>query len=400
MGPNEHDEPLEDGPGDGFGDDPDDLGDEPLRGAPPDPLDRIWVHPAELPRLTVNEPGSGTGRPSRSPRPVRRLVGSVVAGATGALLTVGLLAAVGAFGRDTNRSPLVAARTPSSNPLGVPTTRLAQSVVTVIATGAAGRRIASGVCLDHDDTIVTSEALLADATQVSVVTADGTVHDARIDARDSAHGLGFLRVVGDTGRDGPTAAALAADPIAVGDPVWVVGAGSRAAAEPWLSSGLVSATTAVTRRSDDSLLAGLVETDAASHEGTLGGALVDADGAVIAVVIGRSGNGTTLALPIATVVRAVEAIADARPPGSEPIGLALAPCSGTAAIVTAVIDGSPADRAGVEPGDLVHAAAGRAIVTPTDLAAVFAAGEPGETVAIELTRGRTPVRIRIRVGGG
>ncbi|MFM7225614.1 MAG: PDZ domain-containing protein, partial [Actinomycetota bacterium] len=168
----------------------------------------------------------------------------------------------------------------------------------------------------------------------------------------------------------------------------------------WLSSGLVSATTAVTRRSDDSLLAGLVETDAASPDGALGGALVGADGAVIAVIIGRSGNATTLALPITTVVRAIEAIADARPPGSEPIGLSLAPGSGTAAIVTAVVGGSPADRAGVEPGDLVHTAAGRAIVTPSDLAAVVAAGEPGETVVIELTRGRTPVRIRIRVGGG
>ena len=44
VGPNGHDEPLDDGLGDGVGSDPEDR-DEPMLGPPPDPLDRVWAHP-------------------------------------------------------------------------------------------------------------------------------------------------------------------------------------------------------------------------------------------------------------------------------------------------------------------------------------------------------------------
>jgi len=383
VGPSEHDEPFDD-----------DLTDEPLRGSPPDPLDRIWVHPAELPRL----PGAAAPPPARARRG-RRLAVPILSGAVGALLAVGGLALVGALdgtgptgGRTITEFPGL----PGAG--GAPTARIADAVVTVVATGASGRRIVSGVCLEHDGAIVTAARALAGATSIAVVTSDGTLHSARVDGRDPRHGLALLELAAAGNSDGPTAAGLADTPPVVGDPVWVVGAGSRAAPEPWLSTGLVSAVTAATTGADAGLVGGLVETDARSHDGTVGGALVDADGAVVAIVLGRSSIGTTLAVPIATVLRVTEAVAAGRRTGPEPIGVSLVAGTGTAPVVTAVVPGSPAARAGLAVGDVVAQAAGRAIVTPGDLAAILAGTEPGDSVAIEARRGDTAVRFRITVG--
>jgi len=382
VGPSEHDESFDD-----------DLTDEPLRGTPPDPLDRIWVHPAELPRLpSVAAPAAErVGRRSRLAVPI-------LSGAVGALLTVGSLALVGTFDGSGPAGSRVFAEAPGrSGAVGAPTARIAGAVVTVVATGTSGRRIASGVRLEHDGAIVTTGRALTGATDISVITVDGTRHSARIEGREARHGLAFLALNAD-GSDGPTAAALADAPPAVGDPVWVVGAGNRAAAEPWMSTGLVSAVTAVTTGADATLTGGLIETDARSHDGTLGGALIDADGEVVAIVLGRSSIGTTLAVPIAAVLRVTEALAAGRRPGPEPIGVSLASGDASGPVVIAIAAGSPAARAGLAVGDVVTQAAGRAVVTPGDLAAVLAGAEPGETVAIEARRGSTAVRVRITVG--
>ena len=119
--------------------------------------------------------------------------------------------------------------------LSVPAARLAGSVVTVVATGPGGRRFASGVCIEHDGAIATTARAVAGATQVDVITADGGIRAARVEARDLRHDLAFLALSGSDGTR-PAAAGLADRPSAVGDAVWVVGAGSRAASEPWMST--------------------------------------------------------------------------------------------------------------------------------------------------------------------
>src|SRR3954467_2928114 len=84
-----HDDPLS-GPDDaeraGKGDDRD------VPGAPPDPLDRLWRHPTEMGRRTVERPSRRSGG-----RPNTLLIVSVAVGGSmvGALLTVGILAMSG-----------------------------------------------------------------------------------------------------------------------------------------------------------------------------------------------------------------------------------------------------------------------------------------------------------------
>ena len=388
MAPHEQEDPLDDGPGTGD----DDLADEPLRGAPPDPLDRVWIHPAELPRLTGPDPRIlPTARP---PRRAARWLAPLAAGTAGAFIAVGTLALVGALdlGDGTPNRPEVPSTTPNRG-LAVAVADLARSVVTVVATGPDGQRIASGVCLEHDGAIVTAARNVAGATGLEVVTADGLSHPARIDARDTRHGLAFLAVTTADGT-GPAAAGLADAPPAVGDPVWLIGAGGRATAEPWMSTGLVSATTAVSRGRDASLLTGLVETDAVSPDGAVGGALVSSEGTVTAIVLGPSATGTTLAVPIAVVVAAAEAVAAGRSPGPAPIGVSLAPGTGRP-VVTAVVPDGPAARAGLAVGDVITAADGRVVITPGDVAAVIGAAGPGTRVELEVRRGPEALRVRI-----
>ena len=104
MGPgNSHeDEPLDEHP-EGSADEPDDerdVGRSGTRGPLPDPLDRVWLHPTELSSLgPAFAPSGPEGPPRDNGRRPRSWLVPLLAGAAGALLTVGVLALTGTFDR-------------------------------------------------------------------------------------------------------------------------------------------------------------------------------------------------------------------------------------------------------------------------------------------------------------
>src|SRR5207253_6615163 len=111
------------------------------RRAVPDPLDRLWMHPSELSPLI----GAPTASSARH-RPM--WTATLVAGAAGAILTLGVLGAVGALDRPAEHGtgPVV----PTSAPM--PTDEVlalaaARSVVAVSVHDRRGTRRGSGVCV-------------------------------------------------------------------------------------------------------------------------------------------------------------------------------------------------------------------------------------------------------------
>src|SRR3954451_19192525 len=157
--------------GSGF-DDPDDEHDDlPLdddahgifRGALPDPLDRIWLHPSELSPLAA----------ATVTRPKPMWTTTLMAGAAGAILTVVVLGAVGALGgsSDNNQRTAVPTSVPivTAQALAI---AVAHSVVAVSARGDEGIRRGTGVCVHRSGEILTSDRLVGNATTVHVTTAD------------------------------------------------------------------------------------------------------------------------------------------------------------------------------------------------------------------------------------
>src|SRR5262249_53465273 len=135
--------------------------DAPVGGEPPHPLDRVWLHPSELPAHTV---------PPRARRPVRQVSSMLVpalAGAVGAPVAVAVLALTGTL----DRSPSPSAASGSTPATGAPASQVVAnaatiglSMVAVSARDTDGARRGSGVCVRHGTEVLTSARLIGNAT--------------------------------------------------------------------------------------------------------------------------------------------------------------------------------------------------------------------------------------------
>ena len=379
---------------------PDDDGFDPPRRGLPDPLDRLWLHPSELSHLA----------PPGAPRPRAMWTTTLVAGAAGAILTLTVLGAVGALGRPAahvSEPPVVSTSSPIAT-ARVIAVAVADSVVAVSARDRNGTRRGSGVCVRRTGEILTSDRLVGAASKVEVTTDGGAVRTAHVVGRDATTDLVLLAVDNGTpsssagtkppATTGATTTAAIAQPAQfavhaprAGDPAWVVGAPSPGDSSPWLSSGLVASTDSVVAMTSGPTTSGLLETAAASSNGSSGGALVDTEGDVTGIVLAPVGDDRmTYAVPIATALAIAD---DLRTRGYAPHGaLGIAGVDGTSGpTVKSIVAGGPAARAGVRVGDVIDAVDGHEVFSMDDVMAIVRHDAPGQRVELELERGTAAV---------
>jgi putative serine protease PepD len=386
MGPGDHDDEPMEGPEE-----------EPAaRGAPPDPQDRVWVHPTELPRFVPAGRRAGRAVARRS----RSVLAPALAGAAGALVTVGVLALTGALDRGTSSSgqSATALSTPTGNAATVEqlATRLGLSVVGVSARDAKGTRSGSGVCVRHAGEVLTSARLVGNAKTADIRTSDGERHVARVIGRDRISDLVLLSI--DSAANVP-AAQLADDSPSVGSAVWIMGAAPAAATSSWVSSGMVSSRDAVVAVPSGPTMGGLLETDAVTGSGATGGALVDAEGDVVGIVLGRlDGNGTTYSVPIDYAVEVAEALHANGVYQHGSAGFLATDAARGPTIANVTADG-PAARAGVRVGDVVRYVDGRAVESRNDVMAIVRTDKPGRAVTLILERGPGTLKVRLTLVG-
>src|SRR5256885_4114949 len=176
-----------------------------------------------------------------------------------------------------------------------------------------------------------------------------------------------------SGRAGPRAPVAWADAgePGIGTPVLALanpgGRGLR------VTPGFVSAAARSFRGRRGRRISGAIEHTAPLPRGSAGGPLVDLDGALLGLNTVRLPGGLILALPAVALRDRIDALARGEETSSRRLGVAVAPPrvarrlrsavglpEREGVLVRAVEDGSPADRAGLERGDLVVAAAGAA----------------------------------------
>ena len=142
--------------------DGDDHDDEQPKGAPPDPLDRNWLHPTELSALTTPERAPAAPAAPSTSR-AASLVGMGIAAVVGALVTVAVLAMTGNLG---DTAPTVASGAQPGNTASLSAAdaaaQLAASIVTVTARDGKGARRGSGVCVWHGGGCFVGEPVVPD----------------------------------------------------------------------------------------------------------------------------------------------------------------------------------------------------------------------------------------------
>jgi S1-C subfamily serine protease len=181
----------------------------------------------------------------------------------------------------------------------------------------------------------------------------------------------------------------------------VVAIGNPHGFEGSVTAGVVSAlgrTLTAAGRNGTRLIDNLIQTDAALNPGNSGGALVDGRGEVIGVNTAVAGIGLGLAVPINAPTRAIIAalMTDGRvrrawlgiAGGPRPLPPAMHERIGAqrAVEVLEVVDGSPADRAGLRQGDLIVSAGGEPTTDVVDLQRLLAGDHIGHRLTLRIVR--------------
>jgi serine protease Do len=246
-------------------------------------------------------------------------------------------------------------------------------------------------------------------TSAHVVAGGGTGRASFVDGREArfevvgADPLSDLAVLRTTDRDLRAADLGDADALQVGQLVVAIGNPNGFAGS--VTAGVVSALgrSLPTRgRRRAGVVENVIQTDAALNPGNSGGALVDGNGCVVGVNTAVAGVGLGLAVPINAATRRIVAalMRDGRvrraylgiAGGSRPLPPRVAARLGrTQAIeVVEVVEGSPAERAGVRAEDLIVALDGDALRDVGDLQRQMTSDAIGRELRLEIVRGGEP----------
>jgi S1-C subfamily serine protease len=286
---------------------------------------------------------------------------------------------------------------------------LAEEVSAAVVAVETGIGEGSGVVWSADGTIVTNAHVVGDTPTAVVLLADGSRLDASVVATDPFTDLAVL----DVDADGLPALEVLDDLVAVGTPVLAVG--NPLGFENSVTFGLVSGA----NRSLPAVIAGpalvdLLQTDAAISPGNSGGALVDLEGRLVGINVAfvpptAQAVSLGLAIPSPTVASVVEQLLATGEVQHAYLGVGLelltpriADQLDTAvergAILTTVEPGGPAERAGLEQGDIIVAAGDDAVEGVGDLLGALRRRAPGDRLELSVVRAGERLAIDATLG--
>ncbi|HEU6445769.1 MAG TPA: trypsin-like peptidase domain-containing protein [Gaiellaceae bacterium] len=261
-----------------------------------------------------------------------------------------------------------------------------------------GEATGSGFVIDEEGHIVTNQHVVDGADSVRVEFADGTEVDAEIVGTDPSTDIAVLDV--DRPSSQLTTLSFAqTGALEVGNPVIVLG--SPFGLEGTLTTGVISAVGREIRSPNGFTIENAVQTDAALNRGNSGGPVLDTRGRVVGVaaqIRSESGgsDGVGYAVPGDTAKRvADELIADGKVEHAY-LGVSLED-DGPARLVN-VVAGSPADRAGLQTGDVVIEVDGEAIETGDELREAIDAKKPGDELELRVRRGGNERDVTVELG--
>jgi len=254
--------------------------------------------------------------------------------------------------------------------------------------------LGSGFIISSDGLIVTNNHVIAGATTVKVKFADGSEYDAKVVGTDPLTDIALLDI---EGSNLPTVAFGSSDAMRVGDEVIAMG-------NPFGLGGTV--TTGIVSAKDRNINAGpfdeFIQTDAAINQGNSGGPLFNDKGEVIGVntaIFSPNGAsaGIGFAVPSDLVSKIVADLQDDGQidrgwlgvqikPVSEEVATVLGLSDGEGTQIERVMEGTPAQKAGLKAGDIILSFGGADIAEARDLTRAVASTPPDTASKIEVLR--------------
>lgn len=253
----------------------------------------------------------------------------------------------------------------------------------------------SGFIYAADGYILTNHHVIADADEIIVRMADRREFEAELIGSDEASDIAVLRIKSD--EDLPFLRLGESETLKAGQ--WVAAIGSPFNFEQSVTAGIVSAKGRTNRAQQ---YVPFIQTDVAINRGNSGGPLLNMDGEVVGInswILSSNGGyiGLSFSIPIEVAASTAKQL---RETGKVERGLlgvivgavtremaeALDLDRPVGALVNDITPGGSADRAGIEPGDVILAFNDSAVETWNDLPPLVGSNPPGAKASVRVSR--------------
>ncbi len=269
------------------------------------------------------------------------------------------------------------------------------------------RGLGSGVIVDPSGIIVTNHHVVGEADEIKVLLADRSEFTARLIGTDPKSDLAVVKIEAE---GLPTIPWADSDRLEVGE--YVLAVGNPFGLNQTVTMGIVSAVGRA--RMGIAEYEDFIQTDAAINPGNSGGPLVNARGEVVGIntaIFSRSGGnmGIGFAVPsnmariileqLVTTGRVVRgwlgvSIQDVTPDLAAQLGAA----EPKGVLVSDILNDSPAQRAGLQPGDVIVGFEGKEVENATQLRNLVAVTEVGRQVSLTVLRRGQLQRVPVQIG--
>ena len=266
--------------------------------------------------------------------------------------------------------------------------------------GPGGLSLGSGFIISGDGYVLTNHHVIDGADEVKVTLSDRREFKAKIVGSDAQSDVAVLKIAAD---DLPYLRIGDSKSLKPGQ--WVVAIGSPFGLDHSVTAGIVSA---LGRAGNvEQRYVPFIQTDVAINRGNSGGPLLNTRGEVVGInsqIFSNSGGymGVSFAIPMHVAMNVAQQIKSSGKVTRGQIGVQVAGVTSEAvkgfnlpdtrgALVNDVRAGSPADKAGIEPGDVIRTVDGTSIGDFSDLPPLIGAMAPGATAKLEILRNGKPI---------
>ena len=264
----------------------------------------------------------------------------------------------------------------------------------------------SGFIVSADGLVLTNAHVVKGATDVTVKLTDRREFRAKVLGADPKTDVAVLKI---DAKNLPVVRMGSTRDLQVGE--WVLAIGSPYGFENSVTAGVVSAKG---RSLPDDSMVPFIQTDVAVNPGNSGGPLFNARGEVVGInsqIYSRSGGyqGLSFAIPIELAAKVKDQIVATGRVEHAQLGVAVQEVNQAfadsfqldkpeGALVASVSKGSPAEKAGLQPGDVIRQINGQAIVASGDLPAWVGQALPGQNVRLQIWRNGKPQELTATLG--